>query len=416
MVVWGVLAIFRRENELRNVFWPALIVKCVAGICVGLVYTYYYKQGDTLGFFADGARLAQRAENHFASYINFLLTSEFLKDEAVILTFSDQRAVFMVKIVSMLSMVSFHNYWVITLYLSLFSFLSAWYLVRQIHANFETAAPAAMIAFLFFPSITFWSAGLIKETVAMAGLYFICGLFVRVWFRQSVTIIGIVTGILFAYLLWQLKYYFAGIFLAVVAATLVYRVASRKFENAFTGKRGLIVWFVFLTVFIGGVTLLHPNFQSHRLLGVLVKNYEAFHQLSKPDGAIVFHDLEPTLVSIILHSPKALFSGLFRPFLWEANNVFSIAIGVENLFLLILTFIALRYVSNIFMSNVRVLLVAIVVYVILLAIFITLSTPNFGTLARYRVGYLPFFVFLILLAPPVSIRLQNAFDKITKVN
>jgi hypothetical protein len=415
-VAWFITILFRSENQLRNIFWPALIVKCIAGICVGLVYTYYYRQGDTLEFFSNGVRLAELTRTHLSSYVNFLFTSTFLTDEVVLLTFGDQRAVFMVKIVSLLSLVSFHNYWVITFYLSLISFLGAWYLVKQIHANFEGAVPAAVVAFLFFPSITFWSAGLIKETVAMAGLYFVCGLVIRIWFRQRITFVAVLAGILFAYLLWQLKYYFAGIFLAVVAASLMYRIASFKFRILVEGYWGLVGWFVFLIVFIGGVTLLHPNFQSHRLMVVMVQNYQAFHEFSDPDGVIVFHDLQPTLSSMLINSPKALVSGLFRPFIWEASNVFSIVIGFENLLLMILTIISLRYVSSIFKSSVRVLLVAIVVYVILLAIFITLSTPNFGTLARYRVGYLPFFVFLILLAPPLTTRLQQAFDKITNVN
>jgi hypothetical protein len=37
----------------------------------------------------------------------------------------------------------------------------------------------------------------------------------------------------------------------------------------------------------------------------------------------------------------------------------------------------------------------------LLAIFLALSTPNFGTLSRYKIGFFPFLVFLTLYKNPL---------------
>jgi hypothetical protein len=37
----------------------------------------------------------------------------------------------------------------------------------------------------------------------------------------------------------------------------------------------------------------------------------------------------------------------------------------------------------------------VITYSVLLCIFLALSTPNFGTLIRYRVGFLPFLLVLI---------------------
>jgi hypothetical protein len=34
-------------------------------------------------------------------------------------------------------------------------------------------------------------------------------------------------------------------------------------------------------------------------------------------------------------------------------------------------------------------------------VFLALSTPNFGTLSRYRAGFLPFFVFVIAYRNPI---------------
>jgi hypothetical protein len=416
LVAWFVTQVFRAETSLRNVFWPALVIKCLAGFGVGMVYIFYYKVGDTLVFFSDAVGLSDFAKSNMSSYLNFLFTSEFSGSTSVELSFGDRRAIFMDKIVSMFSLVSFDNYWLVTFYLTLLSFFAAWYLVKQIHSAFPQVTGPAIVAFLFFPSITFWTSGIIKETIAMAGLYFVCGTFIRIWSRKSLSPFGIATAMLSVYLLWNLKYYFAGIFLAVILTTLVYQFISLRFRTTVRGRLGHFTWFAIFSVLIVGVTFLHPNFKSHRLLDVMVQNYQEFHRFSEPGHAIFFSDLEPTIESMIVNSPKALFGGLFRPLFFDANNIFAWMISIENIFLLVTSLFALRYVRELFSPDVGVLLCAIVVYVILLAIFITLSTPNLGTLARYRVGYLPFFVFLILLAPPIAIRLQNILNIQSKSN
>jgi hypothetical protein len=415
VVVWYIVVIFQTESSLKKFFWPALIVKSIAGIGLGLLYVVHYKVGDTLLFFEDALKLSQFAANDFGSYLHFLFTSDFLKDLRVELTFmSDERALLMVKIVSVFNLVSFSNYWLVTFYLTLLSFLGAWSFVRQIHQLFPAVTASAVVAFLFFPSVVFWTSGLIKETIAMASLYFLSGIFLRIWFLKKVSLASWLTSLLAIALLWSLKYYFAGVFLAVITASLIYRFLSLRIPSLCTGVQRYVSWSFILLLLIAGVTFLHPNFKSHKLLKVMVHNYEVFHEVSRPEAVIEFENLQPTLSSIVIHSPEALFAGLFRPIFFDATNSLSILLSVENLVILLLTLFALPHIPRIPRSNVAIILVAIIVYVILLAVFITLSTPNYGTLARYRVGYLPFFVFLILLAPPVATRLLNLYTKIIK--
>jgi hypothetical protein len=41
-------------------------------------------------------------------------------------------------------------------------------------------------------------------------------------------------------------------------------------------------------------------------------------------------------------------------------------------------------------------------YVGVLAVVLSLAAPNFGEMSRYKVAYLPFFLFVILVALPPS--------------
>ena len=91
----------------------------------------------------------------------------------------------------------------------------------------------------------------------------------------------------------------------------------------------------------------------------------------------------------------AMVYGLFRPLVFEAVNLWQLLVGLENSMILILFIIALWHLSKTKLFDKRFLWAAIL-FILFLDVFLAFSTPNFGTLSRYKVAYWPFFVMLIL--------------------
>lgn len=410
LIGWAADRISRQEGDLQCVFWPALTVRLVSGIALGLVYSLYYGVGDTLVYADDGAALATVAKHDAGGYLKFLWSSQPAQPWPALQT-NEPRALFMVKLVSIFSLVCFDNYWTIALYFSFLSFSGAWFLVRQIDLRFPALTPAASIAFLFFPSAVFWSSGVIKESLALAALFFLTGIFLKLWFGEKVTLYQWLVLLLAAWILWNLKYYFAAIFFAVAVAGLLYKAAARVLRPARFGTEAL-VWLVMFIVPLGIVMASRPNFHPGRIFTVIVENYHAYSKISSSEDLIHFSALSPDAWSMVANAPWALFSGLFRPFLWEGNNVLQMVAAVENLFLFLLFGIAMASVRAVRKSAHRMLVFSAVMYILLLCVFITLSTPNFGTLSRYRCGYIPYFVFLLLCSPPVLRILQSSFNRL----
>src|SRR5690606_35900376 len=134
---------------------------------------------------------------------------------------------------------------------------------------------------------------------------------------------------------------------------------------------------------------------------VIAYNYQLSTEMSGGVGVMKFPGLEASWTSIASHGPNALFSGLFRPFLWEASSLLAMAGAVENLFLFVLFIWAVvHFVRNPGCSE-PLLFMAAAVVVLILGVILPLSTPNFGTLSRYRVGYLSVFVFFTLRGIPL---------------
>jgi hypothetical protein len=393
--------IWSLENSfLRKFFWPALVLKLAGGICLGLVYSYYYSTGDTFNYFHDGVKLASLARTDAASYFGFLWAGDESFPISSELIYKQPRALFLSKITSLFCLLTADNYWMISLYFSAISFFGSWFLVQKINRLFEGVQPAAILSFLFFPSVIFWSAGVIKECLAIAALFFLSLIFLKVWKREKLRWTEWLLIVTSLWIVWSLKYYYLAIFLPVAFTTLSLQYLLSRFTVTSLMTK-VLLWFLIFTIPILLVSLLHPNFYYERFMEVVVSSYYEFQAISNPDDLIHYDALSATPLSLLKNSPWALFSGLFRPFITEASTTFQSFIAFENLVILTLTAGAITQVKKLVSSQYRVLLFAMLMYSILLCIFLALSTPNFGTLSRYRVGFLPYLVFVLTVENPL---------------
>jgi len=388
--------------HLRIYFWAGLGLKIFAGISLGLIYSYYYSVGDTFVFFEDAQRLAGLFYENPLEYFRLIFLNEVPSD--LFLNNTQPRSVFFVEVLSALVVFSFNNYWIASAYLSLISFLGAWYAIEVIDQHYNSGTMAAVIAFLVVPSCLLWSSGIIKESLAVSALFFLAGVYLKHLAGNRLRLKEWVIIIVSVLLIWSLKYYWAVLFLACTTTTVItislvgFLPRLKSFE--------IVTWiFVFAIMTLLGTTL-HPNFYLNRIVMVIHGNYLAYKQADLADPFIHYYQFTATWTSLLFNSPWALLSALYRPFIFEANSALQIWIGIENSVLVILTVINIKAIATIRHSPHRLLLLSALTYIILLAIFLALSTPNFGTLSRYRVGFLPF-LFLILLYSPMANGFMN---------
>ncbi|MBZ0244415.1 MAG: hypothetical protein K8H85_00560 [Cyclobacteriaceae bacterium] len=416
VLFWGMFIFFLAKlflgqgKALKPFFIGGLLIKSLAGICVGLVYTYYYSAGDTFGFFSDAQLLNTFFYKMPSDYFNFILFGDQFSDITNGLLNEEGRSLFLIKNLSLVSLVSFDNYWVSSIAFSIISFLGCWYALDKVIAHFPEGKWAAVISFLFVPTFVFWSSGIIKESLAVAALMFLAGFLLTMvykakskpweWFFAFIAIL----------FLWKLKYYWAALFIPTAITTVL---LVRLVLPVVPGRNKLfetLLWIVVFGFIVLGASNIHPNFYLSRFLHVVVENHNAYVIASHSGPVVHFYNLEPRWGSVVMNSPWALFSGLFRPVIFESVSFFQIVIAIENLLLLVLFIFNMRYILNAWNSKYRLLIIGAVVYICLLAIFLTLSTPNFGTLSRYRVGFLPFFFFLLSYYPS-----QVVLGKIVKL-
>jgi hypothetical protein len=109
---------------------------------------------------------------------------------------------------------------------------------------------------------------------------------------------------------------------------------------------------------------------------------------------------EPTVAGILSKMPAAINAALFRPYLWETYNLTMLMSGIENLVLLIFTIyllIKLRF-YNLFRLMFRHRILFFTVYFsVFFAFSVGLTTSNFGSLVRYKIPAIPFFLISLLI-------------------
>jgi len=396
LLILGFVYLFYRQlgKEQTVLFSFAFISKAAGAIFLGYYYLHFAPANDTWSFFQMGCEVADLARKDVSAYINFVFTSQYTATVTHWLYFEDRTSA-MVKFISFFCWMGGNNYWISALYFSLISFFASWYLYSQIRNMKEEYANAAALALFFIPSVVFWGSGIVKETLALAGILYLTALFVRWasgarfnWWHGVL----IIPALFFT---WVFKYYWLAVFMAVLIPTVILIfVAQKKTLSAWQWIRS---WSVIFIVLVAIVSLAHPNFYIGRILLVVVANHDKYVELSSPDNVIQYSNLQPTVASVLQNSPMALVSGLFRPFVWEAKNTSALIASFETLIILLLSIsflLSLRKKINI------PFIFPLLVYSATLCIFLALSTPNFGTLSRYRIGFLPFFMFIIWQGNP----------------
>lgn len=379
-----------RKNRREPYVNAAFIFKIIAGIGLGIIYTYHYKGGDTMMYFQESATITNYFFDHPLQFFQIYFDTTQLPELMHQIVFSRQpRALLFSKIVSVFYIFSGGNYWIISAYLSLINFICIQLLVVELSRKFDGIKKAAILSFYFLPTFVFWTSGLLKESLAIGALAVAIAVVLRfIRIRKYTNFLQWISLVIASVLLWKLKYFYAAIAIPLLLGLLLYNVINKW------KKVHPVLLFFFIIVGLLFVTTLSPNLAFDRVLDVVYENYQMGVKAS--DGSVIqYYNFDGSWFGYVLNFPVALFSGLFRPFIFEASNPLQYIVALENLAVLVFLIITLcRVKFRISLINIYGVVTSI--YVISLAVLLAFATPNFGTLSRYKVGYWPFFTLLVL--------------------
>ncbi len=390
-----------KQQRLHKHFWFALAARVAGGICLGLVYWFFYKGGDTITLFGDGVALAKYAKENPMDYLHFLFFDVWEEDQHVykLLQITNPRAVFMSKAISMANLLTGDNYWVTSIYFSLFSFAGSWFCANKLANTFRGYKSLVALSFFYFPSFVFWSSGIIKESLLVGSIGFLVALLpfktnIGLGLNRNSLLKTFAFGLL-SVLILKLKYYYlGGLLAAIFSYYLTQLLLPRKY-----GKWSYASMLGFFTLILIGSTFFHPNLNIDVFLNALVKNNRIMVEATANESnLILFEGLTPDWACVLKNIPKAVWEGMFRPYLWEEGHWLKRVSAIETAFVFFLTMFSVPvFIKLLFQKKLETWVVPVLLYSFLMLCILPIAAPNIGNLVRYKVGFSPFLNLLMLI-------------------
>ncbi len=370
-------------------------------ISIGDSTTLYYREG--LSLFRHILRDPSNIQWLFVAGKDF--SKDLIFDPYNAGYYGSEANFFIIRLVTIFSFLSFGRYLLINLFFSMIAFTGIWKLFRFFYSIYPHLHKKIAIAILFLPTLVFWSSGALKDPICMGMLGWLTYCIYE-GFYNKINTIG--NGILAFVAIWVLSVVKPYIIFAYLPFFILYLLLI----NIHLIKNSLIK--LLAVIIISGVSL-----GSFVLMSDKLQEEMGFYSLENLNESLVTQqsnfinmadraessftlgvEYDGTLVGLAIMAPAAINATLFRPYLWESKKVSTLLSSIESLSLMLFTLLVLYkagpwlFVSTLIKDP---MVMFCFFFSVLFALFIGSTTLNFGTLVRYKIPCMPFYIMALVL-------------------
>ena len=400
-----------RDNTLKKLYFPALILKLAGGIAMGLVYQTHYGIGDTFNYYFHASLMYEAFSKSPELWFKLMTWSgDEINSHAETVYYGqnmfweyDPHAFFLIRIASLFGLVCMHNYAGISFLMTAFSFYGLVSVYRVFTYFYPSIKRQIGLVVFFIPSVLMWTSGLLKDTVALTGICFIVKAFFDIFIIRKRILSNLILLLFFVWVVLQLRPFIVFMLAPPFLLWFFYNKIDRIRPNWF---RYLSIPLFTTTIILGGyATVMLTGIGSGIINGAPGRIYASatwIASVGERMGGSVYTlgDIQPTWASIISLFPKAVNVSLFRPYLWEVKSFLMVFSALESFFILLL-FLRVLYKRGVLgiledittqpMVNVM------ITFSILSAFIIGVGTWNFGSLIRYKATFIIFFLSALII-------------------
>lgn len=398
------LAIIYRSRDptphhLKKFFISGLMIKFVGAITAGLIYEFYYGEGDTFIYFDASRYMNSLLDINFDHWVQAMTH----KAQGNIATrYFDIRVVrydqtfFFVKICCLLGLLSFNTYMVEAIFLAAFAFYTSWYFYKMACDIYPNLYKTFGYIIFYIPSVTFWGSGLFKDTITYGGVIMLTASFYFIMIKKEKIFKNLIFFIINFYLVYHIREF---LILAVLPPLIIWYVLSFKNLIRNAKVKFFIGPFLMLISILGGSVAISSLSGADEALqkGNLqdkAKGFQSWHSIAGGSTYSLGEVDYSSNFGMLKKAPVAINVTLFRPYLWEVRNPVMLIAAFESLFFLILLLGVIKDVKFKFLyyffdnNNAFFFLLFSLMYA-----FITgFTSYNFGALVRYKIPCMPYFL------------------------
>jgi hypothetical protein len=409
----------RFTNPLtKKYFIPALSVKFLGAIGLGLVFQFYYGGGDTFNYFNHIKVIYQAfMESPVAAFKLIFANTEYdptiARYQGQLYWYKAPTEYFVARIGGFFGLFCFSTYTIVALFFAIISFSGMWAMFLTFLRIYPLAYKKLAIAVFFLPSVFFWGSGLMKDSLCIGALgWTFYGFYYVLIARKNILMASIMGGI-GIYVLMAVKIYILLSFLPP-ALLWVFNENNQRIKSA--GLRMLLKP-LFLILGLGagfiGATNLTAGDEKYDVekIGERTKINQNYLTTGVANGSTYnIGEFDGSPGSLVRVAPQAIIVSLYRPFLFEARNPVMLLSALEASLFIYLT-VSLFYRIGFFKSLQLIISTPILnfslLFCIILAIGVGTNSGNFGTLVRYKIPLMPFYLGALYIMQDIRLRKTN---------
>lgn len=394
------------DEITRRYFFPALTIRIVCALAVGFLYQFYYAGGDTFAYHTHGSRPLWEAivDSPVDGFQLLFLNGEYgpgIWDTAnQIWYWNDPQSFFVIRIAAILDLFTFSTYSATAVLFAVIAFAGGWMFFLTFYKIYPEMHRWIAVSILFLPTVVFWGSGIFKDTITLAALGVATYTFHMVAIQKKVRFFPLLLMLFSFWIIFSIKKY---ILLCFFPAVLLWWVATNLSKISSLMLRMIlapvaaaiaIVLAYFAVLKVGEDD---PRYHLSRLAETSkITAYDIRYGWGARTGegsGYTLGELDGSWQSMIELAPQAVNISLFRPYLWEVINPLMLFSAIEALILLLLTIFTLWRVRwNVFSYLQKPDVLFCLIFAIIFAFAVGVSTFNFGTLSRYKIPMMPYYL------------------------
>lgn len=403
---------YPHNHPWRKYFLAGLTVKIIGAVVNGMLHHYYYGGGDTFNFFYHSRIINTALDESFVKWVNLLFhipnyyDVDYYRYTSQLWWYNDVSAYSVGAVGAFLSLFTFNLYLPTAVLFAFISYSGSWAMFRTFSKLYPHLTRQIAIAVLFIPTTVLWGSAIYKDTICMFALGWLTYATFRFLIQRDFRIQNILLLVFSFLLIAKIKIYLLIAFLPALGLWILLSYLQRIKSSLVRSTATVLLMGGFLGASILLMSVYSEQLGVYSLDRITAKAAETRSWISyasdASDGSTyTLGDFDANSIgSMLLKFPQAVNVSLFRPYVWEAKKLIMLLSAAESLLFVFLTVYVL-FTVGIKRTWRAIRMDATVqfclIFAIIFAFAVGITTYNFGSLSRYKIPCLPFYALAMIL-------------------
>ncbi|HMJ45779.1 MAG TPA: hypothetical protein VK498_00520 [Ferruginibacter sp.] len=408
VLLYAVMLWIKKKNPdnllIRKYLLPGFKFKIICALFYSMLMYFYYGLGDSMGYYKEVLSMQQLIANGNESLKILFKDFNYPQEIHDLKGGGNPGGWLLERITLVLSYIGLSRFLVTTMLFATLAYSGIFKMLEVFVELMPEWHKRVALIVLFFPTVSIYGSGILKDTLCMAAMGWLVYASHRLFVKKHFSLKNIFILLLSFTIIFIVKIY---ILAALVVPYVLFLILAlvKKINSGFI--RRVILPFLLGLVILVYIPLAEKIDNSlgiyaiEKLFDTMKDQQASYLKSEEAESGSTFDigPMEPSLSGFLKKAPAGITATFFRPFMWESGKIMMLFSALESLIILLFTLYVLwsagllRFINQLFKDPFILLCMS---FSFIFGALVGITTLNFGTLARYRIPAIPFYLIGLL--------------------